>query len=102
MEDREDVRLVVVHLRVVDLGQAVLDGQGMEMERVLEDRRFLHRRVLEVDPVDRVRDLELLGVELQVLDLAVQAPEVGQHPAQSPTGFSSSAWAAARRAMGTR
>ena len=45
--------VVVVHLGVVDLGQAVLDGEGMEVERVLEDRRFLDRRVLEVDPVQR-------------------------------------------------
>ena len=56
VQDGEDVRLVVVHLGVVDLGQAVLDGEGMEVERVLEDGRFLDRGVLEVDPVEGVRD----------------------------------------------
>jgi hypothetical protein len=73
------------------------------MEGVLQQVRLFLRRAVEVDPVPDVRVVrEVCGREpVALLDLAVGAPEVREQR-QSPTGFSSWAWAAARRAMGTR
>ncbi len=79
MDDAEDVGLVVVHLRVMDLGQAVLDGQGMEVEGVLQEGGLLHRGVLEVDPVQGVVGQQRRVELLRLLDLPVGVAEVGQH-----------------------
>jgi len=38
---------------MVDLGQGVFDGERVEVEGVLEDRRLVDRRILEIDPVQR-------------------------------------------------
>ena len=55
VDDREQVRFVVVDLRLVDLEQAVLDGERMEGERVAQQLRLGVGRRVEVDPVQRVR-----------------------------------------------
>jgi hypothetical protein len=57
VDDEEEVVRVVVHLREVDVGEAVLDRQRVEVEGLGQDPRFRLARVLEVDPARRLRVL---------------------------------------------
>jgi hypothetical protein len=81
VDDQIDVSLVIVQLRMVDFGQGVFDGQRVEVERVLEDRRLVDRRVLEIDPMQRPLrgTAQAIGREFVLaLDVSADAPEVGQ------------------------